>query len=360
MQSMLTIKDLKEKKLLLFEAISGSKAYGLSLPSSDTDIKGVFVLPQNMFYGLDYVPQINDANNDEVYYELGRFIELLYKNNPNLLELLNTPKDCILYEHPLFKKLSASLFLSKLCKDTFAGYAMSQIKKAQGLNKKIMNPMDKKRKGVLDFCYIQYEQGAIRLEDWLIKKEYQQEYCGLVKVPHMKDIYGLYYDHYNQYNFQGITRPKTVDTVVLSSIPKEVNQEAILYFNKDGYKKYCKDYKQYWEWVAKRNNSRYENTIEHGKNYDAKNIMHTFRLLDMAEEILSSGNINVRRPNRDALLNIRRGVFEYKDLMERAEAKVAKIEQVYEYSPLPSTPDKELIEQLLVEIRKTFYQNYSL
>ncbi|MFT5645479.1 MAG: hypothetical protein ACI976_000149 [Aureispira sp.] len=352
---MLTINDLKTQNLLLFEAISGSKAYGLSLPSSDTDIKGVFVLPQNSFYGLDYIPQVNDAKNDEVYYELGRFVELLYKNNPNILELLNTPEDCILYEHPLFKKLAPALFLSKKCKDTFAGYAMSQIKKARGLNKKIMNPMEKERKAVLDFCYVQHAQGAIDLKTWLTKHQFRQESCGLVNIPHMKDLYGLYYDKNEPYNFQGITRPKTVDTIILSSIPKEAKQVAVLYFNKDGYKKYCKDYKQYWDWVDKRNDSRYENTISHGKNYDAKNIMHTFRLLDMAEEILSTGNINVRRPNRTALLEIRKGVFEYNTLMERAEEKVARIEQLYTTSTLPETPDKIQVEQILVEIRKAFY-----
>lgn len=355
---MLTIKDLKTQKLLLFEGISGSRAYGLSLPSSDTDIKGVFVLPQHSFYGLDYIPQVNDAKNDEVYYELGRFVELLYKNNPNILELLNTPKDCILYEHPLFKKLKPALFLSKQCKDTFAGYAMSQIKKARGLNKKIMNPMDKERKSVLDFCYVQHAQGAIDLKAWLAKQNLVQESCGLVNIPHMKDIYGLYCDNNQSYNFQGITRPKTVDTIVLSSIPKEAKQVAILYFNKDGYKKYCKDHKQYWDWVSKRNESRYENTIAHGKNYDAKNIMHTFRLLDMAEEILSTGEINVRRPNRAALLEIRSGTFEYNTLMERAEEKVARIEKLYATSTLADVPNKIQVEQVLVDIRKAFYQMY--
>lgn len=355
---MLTIKDLKTQKLLLFEGISGSRAYGLSLPSSDTDIKGVFVLPQHSFYGLDYIPQVNDAKNDEVYYELGRFVELLYKNNPNILELLNTPKDCILYEHPLFKKLKPALFLSKQCKDTFAGYAMSQIKKARGLNKKIMNPMDKERKSVLDFCYVQHAQGAIDLKAWLTKHDLVQESCGLVNIPHMKDIYGLYCDNNQSYNFQGITRPKTVDTIVLSSIPKEAKQVAILYFNKDGYKKYCKDHKQYWDWVSKRNESRYENTIAHGKNYDAKNIMHTFRLLDMAEEILSTGEINVRRPNRAALLEIRSGTFEYNTLMERAEEKVARIEKLYATSTLADVPNKMQVEQVLVDIRKAFYQMY--
>lgn len=352
---MLSIKDLKTQNLLLFEGISGSKAYGLSLPSSDTDIKGVFVLPKDLFYGLDYIPQINDAKNDEVYYELGRFVELLYKNNPNILELLSTPKDCILYEHPLFKKLNAALFLSKQCKDTFAGYAMSQIKKARGLNKKIMNPMDKERKSVLDFCYVQHKQGSVGLKAWLKKHNLVQESCGLINIPHMKDIYGLYYDTKQQYNFQGITRPKTVDTIVLSSIPKEAKQVAILYFNKDGYKKYCKDYKQYWDWVNQRNDSRYKNTIAHGKNYDAKNIMHTFRLLDMAEEILSTGEIHVRRPNRAALLEIRKGIFEYATLMERAEEKVGKIQALHAKSLLPEMPDKAQIEALLVEIRKAFY-----
>lgn len=353
---MLTIHDLKTQNLLLFEAISGSRAYGLSLPSSDTDIKGVFVLPQNSFYGMDYIPQVNDVKNDEVYYELGRFVELLYKNNPNILELLNTPKDCVKFEHPLFKKLTPSLFLSKQCKDTFAGYAMSQIKKARGLNKKIMNPMDKKRKGVLDFCYVQHAQGSIDLKTWLNEQNLIQEHCGLVTISHMKDIYGLYYDSNQEYNFQGIIRPKTVDTLVLSSIPKEAKQVAILYFNKDGYKKYCKDYKQYWDWVDKRNDSRYENTIAHGKNYDAKNIMHTFRLLDMAEEILATGNINVRRPNRAALLEIRSGAFEYDTLMKRAEEKLVRIEAFYANSTLPEVPNKKQIEQVLIDIRKAFYQ----
>ena len=42
--------------MLLFEAISGSRAYGLATATSDTDIRGVFVLPEKDFYGLNYVP----------------------------------------------------------------------------------------------------------------------------------------------------------------------------------------------------------------------------------------------------------------------------------------------------------------
>lgn len=75
----MTVNDLKENGLILFEAISGSRSFGLETESSDTDIKGVFYLPKDKFFGLEYIPQVNNETNDIVYYELGRFIELLLK-----------------------------------------------------------------------------------------------------------------------------------------------------------------------------------------------------------------------------------------------------------------------------------------
>ena len=83
----MTISELREKGLIILECISGSKAYGLDTPSSDTDIKGVFILPKKDYYGLTYIPQINNETNDIVFYELGRFMELLLLNNHILLVL---------------------------------------------------------------------------------------------------------------------------------------------------------------------------------------------------------------------------------------------------------------------------------
>ena len=42
----------------------------------------MYYLPKDQFYGLQYIPQVSNETNDEVYYELGRFVELLLKNNP--------------------------------------------------------------------------------------------------------------------------------------------------------------------------------------------------------------------------------------------------------------------------------------
>ena len=122
-QAVMDINTLKKSGCIIFECISGSRAYGLDTPASDTDIRGVYILPQDDFYGMNYIDQINNETNDIVYYELRKFIDLLYKNNPNILELLNMPPHCILYQDPLFELLKTSDFLSKNCENSFGNYA---------------------------------------------------------------------------------------------------------------------------------------------------------------------------------------------------------------------------------------------
>lgn len=353
----MTIEEVKKNKLLLLDCVSGSRAYGLHTPQSDTDMKGVFLLPKQVYYGLEYSEQVNNDTNDEVYYELKRFVDLLVKNNPNILELLNTPEDCIKYRHPIMDLLKPELFLSKLCKQTFAGYAQSQIKKAKGLNKKIVNPVDKERKSVVDFCHVMHEQGSITLNAWLHRNNFFQEHCGLVNIAHMRDVYAIFHNSQLQTGYlKGICSGIDANDVSLSSVEKGLTPLAFMSFNKDGYSKYCKDYKEYWEWVEKRNDVRYENTIEHGKNYDAKNMMHTFRLLNMAEEIAKEGKVNVRRHDREFLLKIRSGLFSYEELVELANEKVFQIEELYEKSDLPEQPNLEKAEEVLIEIREMLYK----
>ena len=137
---MLTIEQIKNKGWLIFEAVTGSKAYGLDTAKSDTDIRGVFVLPKELFYSLEYVPQVSNESNDIVYYELKRFMELLSKNNPNIIELINVPESCILFRHELMSKIKPELFLSKLCEQTFANYAYTQIKKSIWIRKEDIEP----------------------------------------------------------------------------------------------------------------------------------------------------------------------------------------------------------------------------
>lgn len=349
----LTIEQVKNNGWLIFETIVGSRAYGLDTEKSDTDIRGVFVLPEDMFYSLDYTPQVANATNDIVYYELKRFIELLSRNNPNILELLNVPEKFILYKDELMNNVRSEMFLSKLCEKTFANYAYSQIKKAYGLEKKIVNPVDSERKSVLDFCFVYLGKETRPLTEYLECNHYHQEDFGLAAISHLRDSYNLYYSSAHIYS--GIVRKDNANDVCLSNIPKGEQPVAMLYFNKDGYSAYCKKYKEYWDWVNKRNEERYSTTMSHGKNYDSKNMMHVFRLLTMAKEIASDGKINVHRDDREFLLNIKQGKYEYDDLLERAEQMKAELNALYKKANLPEEPDMDEVNKLLITIRKTYY-----
>ena len=351
---MLTIEQIKNKGWLIFEAVTGSKAYGLDTAKSDTDIRGVFVLPKELFYSLEYVPQVSNESNDIVYYELKRFMELLSKNNPNIIELINVPESCILFRHELMSKIKPELFLSKLCEQTFANYAYTQIKKAYGLEKKILNPVDEQRKSVLDFCFVYEQSNAVPLMKYLKLRKIQHEKTGLSVIPHLRDCYNMFYSESIQYG--GIMRKEESNDVCLSSIPKGEKPIAMLYFNKDGYSLYCKKYKEYWEWVEKRNDERYNTTMSHGKNYDSKNMMHVFRLLLMAKEIATEGKVNVSRKDRVFLLDVKQGTYEYDDLLTRAELLRNELPELFQKSNLPVEPDTDSINRLLVNMREDYYK----
>jgi predicted nucleotidyltransferase len=349
----ITIDSVKANGWLIFEAVTGSRAYGLDTAGSDTDIRGVFVMPRDEFYSLDDVAQVSNETNDVVYYELKRFVGLLSKNNPNIMEMLNLPESCVLYRHPVMELVNPSLFLSKLCEQTFANYAYSQIKKAYGLEKKIMQPVSETRKSVSEFCYIHHQKTTLPLGEFLKSRNLQEQYVGLSSVPHLKDCYDMYYAE--NAGYKGIMKKEESNDVMLSSIPKEASPVALLYFNKEGYSTHCKTYKEYWEWVAKRNEHRYQTTMDHGKKYDAKNMMHVFRLLLMAKEIALEGKINVHRSDRDFLLSIKAGTFAYDDLLMQANQLKEELPELFSKSDLPSAPDLEQVNRVLITMRLAYY-----
>jgi hypothetical protein len=345
---------LKQSGCIIFECISGSRAYGLATATSDTDIRGVYIAPKDQFYGLQHEEQINNETNDIVYYELRKFIDLLSRNNPNILEMLQMPAECILYKHPLFDEIKLADFLSKNCEKSFVQYAYTQIKKARGLNKKIVNPMEQVRKSVLDFCYVYEGKESTPVQAFLNKKQWDQSHCGLTAIPHLEQCYNLFYGPAGQYN--GLIQKELANDVTLSSIPKGEQPAALLYFNKNAYSIYCKEYREYREWEQNRNEARYQNTVAHDKNYDAKNMMHTFRLLDMAREIATEGIIRVKRPNREFLLDIKHGKFEYDELVEQAEARKDELSRLFAAAALPDQPDMGRVHAVLMAVREGFYE----
>jgi len=363
----------------LYLVIRGSHAYGTNLPTSDTDYAGVFIQSMDNTLGFNQLDQINDDKNDIVIYEIKRFLDLLGKNNPTILELLNTPEDCVIYKHPIFDEIleNRGKFITKVCANSFGGYAVMQIKKAKGTDKKQNWEKDKvARKTPLDFCYLHTFERSESLKDFLESRGILQEFCGLSKIPHSKDLYALYYDKYaagidfinpnfnteewrqeNKADFKGIAFENSND-IRLSSIPKYFPYEFFLgyiSYNKDGYTQHCNDYKSYQTWLEQRNEQRFVDVKSHGQKIDGKNMMHCVRLTQMAKEIAEGQGIIVRRPNASELISIRKGEVDLQTLIDRVENDIKDVDQIFKESSLPDKVDQGFINDLLIFIRKNIY-----
>jgi len=356
----MNLEQLKASGKIFFECVSGSHAYGLSTPKSDVDIRGFFYHSNNDYLGLvDPPQQVGDKKNDITYYSLKRSFELLMTANPNIIELLWMPEDCVKSKTPLMEKLieNRDLFISKKCFYTHSGYAYAQIKKATGQNKKVNNPQPEERPKKENFCWI------IRTVDpnvepcnncdgslwssWSLQSEFPcrpiplgQTGIDLSKwhvaaVEHISNTYRMYY--YGE-NAKGVFRGD--DMLVCESIPKEDEnskfQGSLLVYNKHEYEKALKDHKSYWDWMKNRNENRWVDQEKGKLHYDQKNLMHCMRLLMSGENILNAGFPIVRfeGSNRDYLMSIRNGEMKYEDIMAEVEKRMANLQKLY------NNPDK--------------------
>ena len=376
------------KPLLI--VIRGSQAYGTATPTSDTDYAGVYIQTESDIYGTAYKEQINDSKNDTVFYEIKRFLQLTASNNPTILELLNTPEDCIIYKDPIFDLIleKKDEFISKACANSFGGYAIQQIKKARGQDKKQNWEKEKvTRKDVLDFCYVIEGGKSIPWKEWNGGR-FDEKFIGAVNVPNARDVYALYYDTEAHlcfseqvpektrsiyletrresglpmgFGYKGLVKSGHGASVAesnqlrLSSIPKGETPICNIIYNKDGYTMHCKDYNSYQEWLANRNEQRWVDVESHGQKIDGKNMMHCKRLLEMSIEIGRGEGIIVRRPNAQGLLAIRRGEVDLKTLIDESEKMISELDSIFADSNLPDSVDPDLVHNLLVQIRRKFY-----
>ena len=376
----------------LYLVVRGSHAYGTNVPTSDTDYAGVFIQSLDDILGLKYKEQVNDDSNDTVIYELRRFLSLLGTNNPTVLELLNTPEDCVIYKDPAFDFIleNREKFITKLCANSFGGYAKQQISKAKGQNKKQNWEKDKvTRKDVLDFVYVIEGEKSIPWKVWNEDYNYEEKFIGVVNVPNARDIYAVYFDMLASlcfsesipenvresakqnrtennlplgFGYKGLVKSGEGLNVAesnqlrLSSIPKGEEPICNIIYNKDGYSQHCKDYHSYQEWLENKNDARWVDVKSHGQKIDGKNMMHCKRLMGMAREIAEGKGIIVRRPDAEYLISIRKGEVDLQTLIDDVENEIKEIDRLFNESGLPDNVDMEFIHNLIVKIRKQIYK----
>jgi len=100
------------------------------------------------------------------------------------------------------------------------------------------------------------------------------------------------------------------------------------------------------------NGNRAVSIEKHG--FDVKQAYHLVRLLDEIEQILTTGDLDLRR-NREQLKAIRRGDVPESDIRMWAANKEQQLESMYHESDLPHGPDEEAIKQLLLDCLEEHY-----
>ena len=414
---MKTIEDIKNEGRLLYHYIAGSTLYHCNEEGSDVDTKGLFIASPDELYGLGfdkqfrdkwkgkfdlYPTQIGDDKADNVAYEVGKYMSMLLSSNANILESLFVPEDMMLIKpHKCLDGLFANRdkFITKACFNPFVQYAIEQIKKARGLNKKIVNPVTE-RLTPFDFAYTFYGQGSTKIRNWLDNRGLDKDFCGLVHVPNMHDTYGVYYDWGAHFEANGIKNYDDINASLSSFIATfynfenldeayewfEKNKEVKHYrgmcldnatdmrgssvskgekplcwmtYNESGFKAHCKLYKEYQDWVKNRNPRRYESNLN--KNYDSKNMYHSVRLIRMGKEIANGDGIILDRReagDRDLLMDIRHHKFEYEDIMALVTKEEAELNEAIAKSTLPEEIDVDMVNELLIDIRKKYYGKF--
>lgn len=135
-----------------YEVIMGSFAYGVSDEKSDVDIVGYCIPPKEIVFPYIYGGQIadfdedisnrfkhwkknhivyNNKKHDVTIYSIVKYLKFCMDSNPNLIDTLFAPQDCILYLSYIGKKIieKRKLFLSKQSYNKYKGYAYRQLHK---------------------------------------------------------------------------------------------------------------------------------------------------------------------------------------------------------------------------------------
>lgn len=232
-----------------YECLTGSISYGVSSDDSDWDISGFCIPPKDIIFphlaGIiqgfgkqqkrfvcyeQHHVKTDKKLYDIVSYNIVHYFHLCMENNPNMIDSLFVPRDCILHSSTIAEMVreKRKIFLHKGAWPRFKGYSFAQLKRMQ--NK---NPIGKRAETVAQF------------------------------------------------------------------------------------------------------------------GFDLKFAYHLVRLLDEIEQILTYGDLDLRK-NREHLKAIRRGDVSEKDIIQWAADKEIVLEKLYESSKLQHSPDQEAIKNLLL------------
>lgn len=332
----------------------GSHAYGTNTATSDEDFKGVAIPTKKYFLGTMHrfeQAELKAPDPDVVVYDIRKFFNLAADCNPNIIEVLHTDPEDHFVVDPIGEEILAHKndFLSKKIKHTFTGRAISQLKRIKSHKQWIMNPPDhlptRSEYGLPKATLIPQDQlSAAEAE---VSKELDRFQFDFMEGLEESQKIGIRSTMEEMLAELKITSDQhwmsAARKIGLSDNFIELMQKERQYVGAK------REWDQYQNWKENRNKARAE--LEYKYGYDTKHAYHLVRLIRMCREVLTTGKVIVKRPDREELLAIRNGAWTYEQLIEFAEKEDQALNELYLTSKvLPKTPDKAALDKLCIRL----------
>lgn len=395
---------------IIVKHYAGSHAYGTSTPTSDVDFRGIFLGEKKSimtpFFNVN--EKEDKSEEDTKFFELNRFMQLYVDGNPNVIETLWVEENDVVESTDMYWHLRQynKDFLSKRVANKFTGYAHGQIsrmtnhkgwmaeeRRAINALQDVVNTQKSKdlevwikdsfpefiwkhiKFGYEDKKFVDFERimrnSDIQLVSLVAPKQYH-----FVKLVHNYMPQQLLDRDFNIMNFNQdhelVPFGEEIYAVVRKDGAKLLTADGRLHkpkhsslsvddikrqpvmvvkFLKDNYKRSSEVRNSFHTWKKNRNVSRSELEVKFGM--DTKHAMHVVRLLRTAEELLTTGEVLVKRPDAEELLAIRNGAWSYEQMMTFFEEKSKYIRnELYHKSELPQEPDYDKAAEVLIELRE--------
>lgn len=345
---------------IIFATLHGSHAYGLNNEASDEDVRGICIPPHKYLMGfVESFDQADLKEPDTNIFSIHKFFKLASLCNPNCVEILFTePEDHIIVT-PIGQKLidNRNLFLSKLAKHSFLGYAKSQLHRIENHKRWITSEHSKRQTPPTRSEFGLSEQPEIskekydevssmiqaKMEDWILDyKEFNEP-----QRIYLKDVFETALVEMNicsddQWN-------AAARTLGLSDNFIEIILKEKQYRNK------LKDWNNYQSWLVSRNKKRAE--LEAKCGYDSKHASHLIRLLTQCKVLFEENTLKIKDARHTKLLkDIKEGKLPYQEIINLSKDIEAQINSIVDKSTLPKKPDHNKLDELCIELINEFYE----
>jgi hypothetical protein len=301
-------------QFVVLRVITGSVSQGTNLEGSDVDIKACVRLPNKDLLILSDPWETELFTQPDIeYHSLRKLINLLTKQNPTALELLNVEDRFVLYQNDIGLALRENrhLFISKKCYESYCGYAREQfirIKKA--LDRTTDEDLCSYLKFVLERMIKNFDSkysvailNGIELVDVVISEE--------TGTPVMKFNVDL----------------KGIDIQKVHGMFSELHATY-------------KNYKN----VGWSDKTTSEKTLW-------KHASHLVRLLLTCKKLLQTGLVHVLLEEHiPLLLSIKQGEMSWDDVFSLVDRLNLELKEAYIVSTLPECVDREAIESLYTKL----------